>query len=121
MDIRNIKAGLHRIERVQQQQPSESGQVGGSAATQQQTPAAAPQNDSVELSPATKAPHGSDGPQGIDFARKALLGVPPLSQDRVQDILKRVQEGYYSQPEVVKEIATRITEDLAGSNGDSGS
>ena len=52
--------------------------------------------------------------QELAFARKAMLGIPPLSNERASDILKRIQEGYYSQPEVLKTIAEKFTEELSG-------
>ena len=73
--------------------------------------------DSVEISAAARAAAQDTKAQEMNFAKKALLGIPPLSEDRAADILKRVQEGHYSQPEVLKQIATKVVEDLSGTAG----
>lgn len=42
----------------------------------------------------------------VDLSIKALLGTPPLTEERAGKVLQRIQHGYYNQPGVLKEIAT---------------
>lgn len=75
----------------------------------------APVRDRVEISDAARAAAAEhEKTRQLDFAKKALLGMPPLSQERAADILKRVQEGYYSQPEVIDQVAAKVVPDLTG-------
>lgn len=48
----------------------------------------------------------------LPFARKAILGIPPLSQERVAEILERLQTRYYEQPAITREIAQRVSETI---------
>lgn len=71
--------------------------------------------DTVEISAAARqAAAENQSVQDVNFAKKALLGVPPLSEDRAADILKRIQSGYYNQPEVIDAVAKGLTKDLTG-------
>ncbi len=74
-----------------------------------QTPSVAPipNTDRVELSASAKAAEANGTPE-LAFARKALDNIPPLSPERVAEILDRIKEDYYSQPEVAREIAQRV-------------
>ncbi len=76
-----------------------------------------PQQDRVEISDAARTAAQAQKTEGIDFARKALLGIPPLSEQRSADMLKRIQEGYYSQPEVLAKVAEKIATDLKPNSG----
>lgn len=117
MNIRDIQLGPNRPDPPRSEALGQSGKVAADDAAEQQAnqAAAAPARDRVEISDAARAA-AADGShtQEINFARKALLGIPPLSMDRVADILKRIQEGYYSQPEVIKQTAAGVTNDLVG-------
>lgn len=115
MNIRDVHKGTYRPD------PLRGGAVGDSGKTETGAPArsensgaAAKTMDRVELSATAQASRSETASAELDFARKALLGIPPLSEERSADILKRVQEGYYSQPERLKEIAERFTKELTG-------
>lgn len=71
--------------------------------------------DRVEISDAARSAASDAQARDVAFARKALLGIPPLSQDRISEIMQRVQEGYYSNdPDVLKHIAAQLGQDLTG-------
>ena len=63
--------------------------------------------DRVELSDSGREASTAGTPV-LAFARKALENIPPLSQERVAEILERIKEDYYSQPEVTRQIAQRV-------------
>lgn len=77
------------------------------AASQTPSVAAAQSTDRVELSASAKASETNGTPE-LALARKALDNIPPLSPERVAEILDRITEDYYSQPEVAREIAQRV-------------
>lgn len=120
MTIRDIQSGAQRPDSLQ------SGSSGGAEHVQHsdapersgtdQANNAEQVQDRVEISDAARtALEAQDAEQPmLDFARKALLGIPPLSQDRAEDILIRIREGFYSQPEIVKLITERVQADLTG-------
>lgn len=114
MNIRNLNSGAS---------PLNTGNVGSAtdaytsasnaSAKKAETPANAPAGDRVELSEAARAQSKAKGGE-LEQAREALLDMPPLDPERKDHILRRVQEGYYSQPDVIKQIAQRLHADLTG-------
>ncbi|RMH55106.1 MAG: hypothetical protein D6685_14215 [Bacteroidetes bacterium] len=111
MNIRDIQSGLARTDQTRAAASGKAGTVvpGQSGAREAGTPAASAQ-DRVEISAEARAAATENAQaRELGFARKALLGIPPLSMDRAADILQRIQEGFYSQPEVIKQVASEIT------------
>jgi hypothetical protein len=70
--------------------------------------------DRVELSTAARAQDADAQSAELAEAKKAYGGLPPLSPERRETILQRVQEGYYSQPDIIGIIAERLDADLTG-------
>jgi hypothetical protein len=70
-------------------------------------PAATPGADSVDLSAAAKTAQSEQTP-GLSFARKALASTPELGEERIGQILQRIQSDYYSSPEVTRDIAQKV-------------
>ena len=70
--------------------------------------------DSINISEEARLAHAAEQKKLQEFeqARKALDESPELSQSRKQDILDKLQSGYYAKPEVIEEIASKITEEL---------
>lgn len=68
--------------------------------------------DRVELSASARASEAPATPE-LAFARKALENIPPLSQERVAEILDRIKNDYYSQPEVARDIAARVAANVS--------
>ena len=48
----------------------------------------------------------------LEEARKAYDALPTLSEERIQEIRERISQSYYSQPEVIDHIATKIVREL---------
>lgn len=44
----------------------------------------------------------------MDFARKALQAIEPLPESRIEQILHRIEAGYYRIPEVLGQVVTRV-------------
>jgi hypothetical protein len=115
MNIRDVNTGTYRPDQLRNGSVGESGKVeNGAAARSDNEGSSSASKDRVEISANGRASARDTSVQDLAFARKAMLGIPPLSDDRVADILMRIQEGYYSQPEVLKKIAERFTEELTG-------
>ena len=108
----------HRLDPQQNQQAGEARHVepahpGPSQGQEAQT-SSEQIEDRVEISQEgreAQAQH-EDAYPSIDFAKKALLDIPPLDPGRVEDIFKRIQAGYYSQPDVIKSTAQQITQEF---------
>jgi len=68
--------------------------------------------DQVEISDAARTEAASDAAL-IERSREAL-GATSLSAERLTELRQRVQEGYYSQPEVTEQVAERLADDIGG-------
>ena len=113
MNIRDVQTGIHRLDSYRNGSVGEAARTDAGAATQSARDTSSTGSDRVELSSAARTDR-APSVQELAFARKAMLGIPPLSDERASDILMRIQEGFYSQPEVLKKIAEKFTEELAG-------
>lgn len=120
MNIRDLHISGNRPDHIRPGSTADTGRIDGGTTTSNGTTPVQPENgDRVEISSEARAAAGSVASNDVTFAKKALLGIPPLSEDRAADILKRVQEGFYSQPETLKQIASNIAADLTGSAAES--
>ena len=50
--------------------------------------------------------------QDLGHAREALDQLPSISKDRDREIRERMKSHYYTQPEILQQIASRIGSDL---------
>lgn len=66
--------------------------------------AQAPAGDRVELSAAARTTTG-----GV-FGNEPIEGIPPLADDRLNEIRQRIDSGYYSQPDVLAQTAASVTD-----------
>jgi hypothetical protein len=115
MNIRNINLGSERAESYRTNSVSDAARSGAGGGTQHANETKAAIRDKVEISDAARAALSKQsGSPEIDFAKKALLGIPPLSPKRAADMLARIQNGYYSQPEVINMTAQKLGTELAG-------
>jgi len=114
MNIRNINLGTERTDAYRQNSVTETARTGKGASAQ--TAGQSSENvarDRVEISDAARAAHAEQAKSNdLLVARKALMGIPPLSEKRAADILTRVQNGYYSQPDVLRQVAEKVAADI---------
>lgn len=114
MNIHELKG---RSSQAASLRSNQTGRATEKATTSEATASAPIAEDRVDLSAqaATQSGRSSE----LQVAHKALLGIPPLSQERVNEILERLQNRYYEQPEVAREIAQRMATNLRaeGSEG----
>lgn len=50
----------------------------------------------------------------LAFAQKALLGIPPLDEEKIAELQDRIRERYYQKPEVIRDVAEKVARDLEG-------
>jgi hypothetical protein len=114
MNIRNLNSGPSPLTTRKVGSATDAYQSASNAsAKKSEAPANAPIEDRVELSEAARAQSKAKGGE-LEKAHQELLDMPPLDPKRKDHILRRVQEGYYSQPDVLKQIAQRLSADLTG-------
>lgn len=119
MNIRDIQSGPVRAEQSRTEALGNTNKVVPGSQVPQEDAASAAPKDRVEISAAALAAASENTQaQELGFARKALLGIPPLSQERAADILQRIQEGFYSQPEVVKQVSSELTSAFLGASAE---
>ena len=70
--------------------------------------------DSINISEEARLAHAAEQKklQEFEHARKALDETPELSASRKQEILDRINSGFYTKPEVIDEIASKISDEL---------
>ena len=69
--------------------------------------------DRVSISEEARALSTTVESEDVSFSRLALKAVQPLSAQRLGEITTRLQQGFYSSPDVVQSIAGRVADDIA--------
>lgn len=115
MNIRDVHTGTYRPDQLRNGSVGEAGRIDAGTAARNATegPSTDPR-DRVELSTNVHSALNGATLQELAFAKRALQSIPPLDDGRGVDILRRIQEGHYSQPEILMKIAERFTEELSG-------
>jgi anti-sigma28 factor (negative regulator of flagellin synthesis) len=114
MNIRDAHINPNRSEHLRNDQINGAGRVnnqGANAPGADQAHQAG--KDRVEISEAGRAAASDTQTRELNFARKALDGVSSLPEERVEAIHQRIQDGYYQQPDVIRQIATSVAINLA--------
>ncbi len=118
MNIRDLNNSANRPDRsrnnaVNGAEKLQTGRIAQGGSEMQNQPA----KDLVELSDKARAALAEGRLNQFveaELARKELLGIPPLSEERAADILKRVSEGYFSQPDLIAKMAEQTADMLFG-------
>ena len=119
MNIRNLNASIAHTEYAKAGTAARVNGPEAVEATQQAGQRQAPQaEDRLELSDAARAAHGERQQQVSDLAqaREALDSLPGLSEERAAQIRTRLEEGYYTRPEVASRIAERLTAEVTAAS-----
>lgn len=112
MNIHDINAGARRPDAlraraadVAQTPPPATGE----AAEAKAAPA-----DRLELSHEARAAEtqSNDLKREIEFARRAMYSMPPLSPERAEEILDRLEQGHYNAPDVRMKLSDMLTKNL---------
>lgn len=68
-----------------------------------------PKSDRVEISnDARAALSQARSSEELAFARKALQGLPEMSEERTAELQNRIKSGYYGSPDVLRNVSERI-------------
>lgn len=115
MNIRNLNLGTERVDSYRSNNVADAARNTPVKGTQNANEFNSAIQDKVEISDAARAALArQSGQVETDFARKALSGVPPLSEKRAADIMERVQSGFYSRPDVLRQTAEKLANELTG-------
>lgn len=115
MSISNINAGsesapvrrFQEVERVEGTRPPS----GAPEQAASNVPQERPGDDHVEISEAGRASHAEHSgarAREVEYARTALRHAPGLDAERAAQIKERVEQGYYSQDDVIAQVAERM-------------
>jgi len=91
---------------------AQSADAGADAPNQTEDTAAA---DRVEISDAARTAQSEAGGDAalVDRAREALQE-PSLSPNRLEELQQRVENGAYSEPKAIQQVAEQLADDLVG-------
>lgn len=113
MNISGSNIGSNHSEGLRNGYVHQAGRINGSevAAAQGNHSTAAP-GDRVEISDAARTAANDTSAREMTLARKALNAISELGPERLKEIQSRIQDGYYSSPEVLQQVASRIANEL---------
>lgn len=115
MNIRDVNAGSLGPDRMRSGSVEKAEEVGApSQQAAEQSSGSKAAGDSVEISDSARAAQteGDKYAAELSFAKRTLTEIPPLTESRALEIIKRVEEGYYSKPDNVRQIAEQLARDL---------
>jgi hypothetical protein len=112
MDIRDIRRSLAGVDNAR----TETSTLSAKAAEKLQN-AEKPANvdDRIDLSTAgTPTAPADEHARTMAFARAALLGIPPLSDEKMAEVRERIKSNHYLTPEISQDVSEKIASGLNG-------
>ena len=112
-DISN--SGYSSAKHVKSHGPSPVNEVDARIAATTESTEDDPNNqDTVAISEEARIAHAAEQKRRTDleFAREKLKTHEEMTPDRQQELLERLNSGYYTQPEVIENIAGKIADEL---------
>ncbi len=123
MKVNDINFGTHRADVVRRKavEPEESTRA-SAAANESSELKGASKTDRVEISDAAREASGDQEQlkREIEFARRALYSIPPMSKDRAQELLKSLEEGHYNAPDVRLKLAESLANEIVPDTPEAG-
>lgn len=111
MNIHDINSGALRPDTLRLHSVENVGQPQADAAAADAKAAQA--GDRVEISETARTASQKDEiKREVEFARRAMYSMPPLSPDRAEEILERLEQGHYNAPDVRMKLSDMLTKDL---------
>ena len=123
MKVNDINFGTHRADVLRRKAVGPEEPTSASAAANESSELKdASKTDRVEISDAAREASGDQErlKREVEFARRALYSIPPMSKDRAQDLLKRLEEGHYNAPDVRMKLAESLAGELTPSTPEAG-
>ena len=68
------------------------------------------EKDQAEISREARTASADAKLREMAFARKALLNIPPLTEEKLQEVQRRIRESYYTTPEITKRLAEKLVD-----------
>lgn len=118
MNIQDALFGSFRPDQHRTSSVEKSGKVEADAASQASTAPSAPSavSDRVEISQTARsasAEHDRDLQREVEFARRAMYSIPPMSEERAEKLLNRLRQGEYNAPDVRMNLSEALTKEIA--------
>ena len=113
MNIHDI-SGARRPDQLRQQAVEKVDKPQADAVTNETVEAKAASRDPVEISDTARAVSTQENElkREIEFARRAMYSMPPLSVDRAEEILERLEQGHYNAPDVRIKLSDMLAKNL---------
>ena len=113
MKLNDVNFGTQRPDMLRRKavEQSESARARATA-DESSAPKGAVEADRVEISDVARATSRDQEQlkREVEFARRAMYSIPPLSKERAEELLRRLEQGYYNAPDV----RMKLSENLAG-------
>ena len=123
MKVNDLNFGTHRADvfRRKAVEPEESTSASAAANGSSELKGAS-KTDRVEISDAAREASGDQEKlkREIEFARRALYNIPPMTKDRAQELLKSLEEGHYNAPDVRMKLAESLAKELVPDTPEAG-
>ncbi len=115
MNVHDINFGVQRPNQLRSHSVEKINKLQAEAAAHEAADAkAASAGDRVEISDTAReaSTQENEHKREIEFARRAMDSMPPLSPDRTEEILDRLEQGHYNAPDVRVKFSDMLTKDL---------
>lgn len=76
---------------------------------------AAERTDRIEISQEAREASASQDKieREVEFARRALYSMPPLSEERAEELVDQLRQGHYNAPDVLLKLSERLSNEIA--------
>ena len=113
MNIHDI-SGARRPDQISQRSVEKVDKPQADAAAHETADAKAASADRVEISDTARAASAQESElkREVEFARRAMYSMPPLSPDRAEEILKNLEQGHYNAPDVRMKLSDMLSKNL---------
>ena len=119
MKVNDINFGGHRADALRRKAAEQAERAGADAAAKESSELKETSRtaDRVEISNAARLASGDQEQvkREVEFARRAMYSIPPMSKDRAEELLKRLDQGHYNAPDVRVKLAESRASELASS------
>jgi hypothetical protein len=115
MKVNDVTLGTQRSDMLRKRGLEATERVGKDTSAKESSESkGAVQADRVEISKAARevSKEQKEVKREIEFARRAMYSIPPMSEERAQELLKRLERGEYNAPDVRMNLSERLTGDL---------
>lgn len=116
MKISDVNLGTQRPDVLRRKavERSESAKAGATANESSELKGAV-KADRLEISDAARESSESQKEikREVEFARRAMYNIPPLSKERAEDLLKRLEQGFYNAPDVRAKLSQNLAAEIA--------